>query len=156
VISEALRVMLIGVLGVFLVMALIYVVIVTLSRIRVPSNAGASETNLATEPNLMNGPVAVSETTSDFHHASAAEPIGPDSLAVENMDAADEWYEYHEYNGEMNEYDYEFSEYGDYFDSDDAYEYVVEEYYPDSELIDADQDTEAEEFRSLQIEEVRP
>lgn len=154
VITEALRVLLLGVLGVFLVMALIYVVIVTLSRIRVPSNAGA------TESNLVNESVVAPEQPSDFRNGGAAEPIVADDLAADHMADADEWYENHEYDSEISEYHYGFSEHGGEFDGDDEYEYeyeyVLEEYYPDDELIDADQDTDAEESRSAQIEEVKP
>jgi len=151
VITEALHVLLLGVLGVFLVMALIYVVVVALSRIRVPSSAGA------TESNLMNGLVAApSEQPSDFQPAGAAEPIGVDDVAVEHMVPADDWYEQDEYDDEISGYGYEFSEHDSEFDNDDEYEYVVEEYYLDSELGDADQYTDAEDSRSPQIVEVTP
>jgi len=149
VITEALRVLLLGVIGVFLVMALIYVVIVVLSRIRMPSSAGA------TESNLMDLPAPAPEQSGDFREAGTAEPIGDDGIAVENTAAADEWYEHHGYDGETIEYVYEFSDPDGEFDGGDMYEYVVEEYYPDYEFIDGDEYTDTEESRSSQIEEVK-
>jgi len=148
VITEALRVLLVGVLGVFLVMALIYLVIVTLSRIRV-TNAGA------TESNPMDGLVAVSDQPNDVRQAGAAEPIGDDGIAAENMAAADEWYEYYEDDSEISEHGYEFSKPGVEFDGVDEYEYVIEKYYPDSEFDDADEYADAEESSSAQIEEIK-